>query len=454
MPSSGGTTGAPVSGGAGTGLSIAQPLTRTLLSLGRYAQIMGLNPAHFAGGFGQTIFPVDGCEDVWPRHSWQSADRLSHEELANTIHGVEEDIASILGYYPAPQWIAKEMHPYPSHYRPDAFGFGLNARGLYKSVIAKHGKFITAGQRGVSLVGTATTTGGSLSYTDEDGDGQVDTATITLATTLTDACEINTYFADQSGDPEWEIRPARSKTISGGNVVLVYDSWLFIDPDIVSAYPTTAGFSGVDITTVANYVTSVDIYREYTDFTQQSAEFSWEPKPNNLLFTTFCTSCGGTGCVTCQNTIQNGCLHIRDVDRGILVPVPATYDATDARWEEDQWTECREPDTVKVWYYAGDLSERFLREVDCDPLAMHFAQAIAWMATARLERPPCGCNNIRSMFAALRRDLAFVGSGEGEGSYNVSFDELDNPFGTRRGEIQAWRRIRKLVERIPDFALV
>lgn len=453
MPSSGGTTGAPVTGSVPSGLDIAQPLTRTLLSGGRYAKIMGINPAHFAGGFGQSIFPVE-CEDVWPRHSWQSSDRLSHEELFNTIYGVEEDIASILGYYPAPKWIAKEMHRYPTHYRNEAFGFGLNTRGMYKSVIAKHGKFIQAGQRAVSSIGTATTTGGSLAYTDEDGDGQVDTATITLATSLTDECEVNTYFANKNGDPEWEIRPARSKSIASGNVTLVYDSWLFIDPDTLSAYPTSTGFRGVDITTIANYVTSVDVYREYTDFTQQSVEFSWEPKPSNLLFTTFCTSCGGAGCITCQNTTQEGCLHIRDVVGGLLVPVPATYSDADSRWNEQAWTECREPDTVKIWYYAGDLSERFLRGDDCDRLPLHFAQAIAWAATARLERPPCGCQNVRSMFAALRRDLAFVGSGEGEGSYNISFDELDNPMGTRQGEIMAWRRIRKLVERIPDFALV
>lgn len=452
MADTGTGTMTPVSGGgAGGGPDFAQPLQRTILSLPSFAAIMGLNPPHFSGGFGQTVFPVgSNCDDVWPRYPWQASDRISLSELADTIYNVEEEIANYLGYYPGPKWIAKEMHPYPRHHRRDVYGLGSNSRGQYKSVITKKGKFIQAGQRAVTLLDDSV----AVVYSDESGSGINDTATITVATSLTDECEINAYFAGTGGALEWEIRPARSKTISGGNVILVYDSWLLLDPDLLAAYPTTAGFDGLDLATSTNFVAAVDVYREYTDTTTKSAEFSWEPKPLNALLNTVCASCGGTGCAACANTTQDGCLHIRDVDRGIAVPTPATYDEDEESWSLAQWSECREPDTVKIWYYAGDLDERFLRGESCERLSKYYAQAIAWMASARLERPPCGCQNIRAMFNDLRRDLAFSGTGEGDGSYFISPEDLNNPFGTRKGEVMAWRKLGKLTERIPDFAVV
>ena len=428
---------------------MTEPLQRTILPLPRYAAIMGVSPAHFAGAFGQTVFPVQ-CEDIWPRYSWQDADRLSHEELANTIYTVEEELANYLGFYPAPKWIAKEMHPYPRHYRRDAYGFGKNSRGMYKSIKAKKAKFIIAGQRATTLIDDAVT----VTYADPNGVGFDDTATITATTTLTDECEIKIYHAGMNGLPEWEIRPVRSKSISGGTVTIVVDSWLLLDPDLLGAYPTDAGFSGLDLAVSGNFVTTVDVYREYTDNTVKSAEFSWEPKPQNQLFETLCSSCGGSGCVACSNTTQDGCLHVRNVEDGIVVPVPATYSASDAAWSQDQWTECREPDTVKLWYYAGDLDERFLRDESCQELSLYYAQAIAYMATARLERDVCGCQNVRAMFRELKRDMAFTGSGEGEGSFFVDPDELANPFGTKKGELMAWRRLGKLTERVPDFATI
>lgn len=449
------TTGTPITAGAGTGLSIAQPLKYTLLSLPYYAQIMGVNPVHFQGGFGETVWPATAaCGGIWPRYSWQNGDQVSKEDLVRAIYDAEYDIAQVLGYWPAPRWIDKEVHQYPRPYRRDAYGFGLNARWQSKSIETKYAKIIEAGQRAVTLIDTATVAGGSLAYTDEDGDGFNETATITMATSLTDACEINVYFTDENGEQEWEIRPARSKTITGGNFIAVFDSWLFIDPDLQSVYPTVdePKFIGIDITTVANYVASVDVYREFTDNTAQSAEFFWENKPNVIGIVGICSSCGGSGCEACTLTTQDGCVHIRDVDRGVVVPTPATYSEDDAAWSSDCWTECREPDQVKIWYYAGDLDNRYLRGSTCNELKNELAQAIAWMATARLERPLCACNNVQSLSMDLQRNMIFTPPDGG--SFFINDEILNNPFGTKKGEVMAWRRISKLVELVPDVALV
>ncbi len=435
----------PVTAGAAVGTGIAQALPWTGLALNRYAKLLGLNPVHFnrgtASSLNPVVFPVNNCcGGIWPKYGWQNSDQVSWEEVTYAIQAAEGDIANEIEYWPFPIWVNNEMHQYPRPFYRGAFGNGLNIRGQMKSLKTKWGRFIQAGRRAVSLISTATVGGGSISYTDEDSDGFAETATITATVTTIDACEIKVYFANHSGEQDWEIREARSKSISGGTFTAVYDSWLFIDPDLLEAYPTSDGFSAIDISATGNYVSSADVYREFTDFTEVSAKFYWERDPvtNTLVF---CSTCGGTGCETCTLVTQEGCLHVRNVDRGLVVPAPATYDSTDARWEGNNWANGREPDQVKIWYYAGNLGNRFLGDISCMPLSDYWAQAIMWLATSRIARPLCACGASDSKRGWLRQDFARSGPDE---TFAIDADQLANPFGTTRGAIMAWQRVSKL----------
>lgn len=430
---------------------MARASTHTLLSLDRYARIMGINPVAFNQGGSSSFFKLEEkeCRKAWFQHSWQNSKVVGREDLARALRQAEDDIASVIGYFPAPRWISKEMHVYPRLYRRELYGNGKDIRGKFKSVSARWGKFIVAGRRAATLVGNSTT----VTYSDPNLVGFSDTATIIVTgITTTDACELKVYFEDRAGAQEWEIRDPRSKTLVSGTLTVVFDSWQLIDPDLWEAYPTTQSLEPIDFTDTTNLVTNVDVYREFTDFSQASAEFGFEPRPRIDTITSLCRQCSGTGCLACELTIQTGCLHTRDVERGLLVAQPATYDSDDAQWNEDQWTECREPDTVKFWYYAGDLDELFLRETSCDPLSHFFAEAIAWLATSRLQRDICGCSNIVEWVRDLRRDLAHTPS-DGD-SFFLSENNLGNPFGTKKGEIMAWNRIANLTEIIPDVALI
>lgn len=446
MPTSGTGTGtAIVCGIPGTAPSIALPLKRTLLSLPYYARIMGVNPVHFMGAVAEDVWPAGSntCSDLWPRHSWQYTDHVSHEDLARAIYDAEEELARVIGYYPAPVWISQEVHRMSRHHRRDLYReHARNVRMGRTSVVTNYGKFIQGGQRAVSLVNTATTAGGSLAYSDEDGDGFAETATVQVNTTLTDECELNVYFTGTGGDMEWEIRPANSKAISGGVFTATFDSWLFIDPDTLAAHPTPAGFSAVDISDTSNYVTSVDVYREYNDYSAYGAAFYWDPAPRGATMS-FCASCGGVGCPACSPSVQYGCVHARDNEAGVVVPVPATYDSDDAQWDQVAFDECRDPDQVKLWYYAGEYSNEWLSGRTCDPLSNFWAHTISWIATARLDRAPCQCGVVQAFYDRMREDLALVG----ERSHLVDPAILGNPFGTRRGEVMAWQRISQVVTR-------
>jgi len=404
-------------------MSIAK--TPTLLALDRWAEILGINPAHFNEGVGTNIMPQlgGGCQDIYWQYPWQAGGRVSREEIAQAIARAEEDIALYLGYWPAPKWTKNELVHMEHPYRREYFGTGLNIKGQHKAVRTKWGRFIAGGERGVSAVDT----GVAVVYSDDDGDGYDETATVSCATTLTDACEIKVYFKGHS-EQEWEIRPARTKQISGGTFTATFWSWQLIDPKRWFELPTSRQAGAEDLE-AAIYVSEVDVYREYNDYSKPGVVFYWEDRP------------GGCGsCPACEHEAQEGCLHVRDRDQGIAVPMAASFDGTD--WVEQTLQVCRDPDILRVSYYHGEVSDRYLQGLDCDPLSDWWAETIAWLATARLPRPLCSCNNVTLLARNLMQDLAQT---EPDGpSYTLSEDVLENPFGSRRGEVIAWRRVSKL----------
>jgi len=416
----------------------------TLLSLDRYAQIMGINPAHFSGAAHSSLFPSLGqCNDVWRQFNWQGGHIVGREDIAEAIMGAEADLAEFLGYWPAPKFISREVHPFPRHYRRDMFDVGLNSRYDRKSIRTKWAKVISAGRRNLQVIGAATKAV-ELIY-----DLALQTATITLPTpagiTAASEYQIKTYF-DGTQTPEWEIRPPISVEI-GANVVIIFHAWQLIEPALQLAFPTADPFQAIDLTDINNFVDVVDVYREYADYTQHSVEFYWEPR-----YTSGCPVCNGAGCVACQHTVQCGCLYVRDVHQGIVVPTPAEYDTDEEVWNDQAFDLCYAPDMLRFWYYAGDISDEFLNGYTTDPLSHFWAEIIAWMATARLYRPFCSCVNLNAYITQLQMDVT---RSEAEGpAFTVSESDLDNPFGTRKGEVLAWRRVSKLAEKRGKVAVI
>lgn len=454
MATSGSGTMTPVSGAAPGVSTIAQPLPYTLLSLNRYAQIMGINPVHFWGATGDSVgvWPLrNRCADLWPQYSWQYADGVSRYDLALAIRQAEEDLAGELGWWPAPTWVYQEIRPFPRHHRRDVYRHaGRNVRLQRASLHTRWGKVIQAGRRDADPLGTPT-----VAYSDQDSDGWAETATVSLSTALTDASEIKIYVAGRSGAQEWEIRPPRAKSISGGTFTAAFWSWQLINPDLWEAVPTPdnsgENFQAIDIGTTANFLATVDIYREHTPTDEVSCQFCWEPRPRNLIMDGFCTSCGGAGCEACALTVQNGCLHVRDAERGAVVPEPASYDSDLGQWIQETFSECRDPDFVRIWYYAGAMDQGWLAGANvADPLPRKWANAIAWMATARLKRPFCSCGNVTALCTQYQQDLAAISATDKQAqSYNIDPSlVLQCPFGTRFGEVMAWREVQGEKDRV------
>lgn len=412
----------------------------TVLSVSQYAMLMGINPAHFAGGAAGTIFPLGGsCNQVWYQYSWQAADRVAREDLGLAIFNAEQEIAQVLGYWPAPRWFSQEFVNYPRYYDPTRWRTsGLDASERSISARLRYGRIIAGGRRSTTAIGTATAStpaapGDTLVYSDADGDGYQETATITLPvpSTMPHSQLIKAYWPGQTA-PEWEIRPTRTKTLSGGSVVMKFWSWQLVPWDRWEQFPSDTYPAALDFNDPVNRLSSVDVLYEYNDPTAVSARFRWEASPR------LDCACGGVGCALCSFTAQDGCILPRDANAGTAALQPATYSG--GAWSGLPWSLCRDPDHVSVWYYAGAISEEYLSGQGQDPLSRYLAEAIAWLATARLERPFCACSNLVALAADLRIDLAATQPI----SFQVSGAQLDNPFGTRRGEVKAWRRIAML----------
>jgi len=418
--------------------------------LDTFAKTTLLNPAHFNSATAPNASAVEGgmmpvgnsCGDILWQYSWQNNDAAARETLAEQIAIAEDEIADLLKYYPAPRWHTAEEHLYPQTFDPVLYSAGYDVRGQGKVVRANYGKILAGGRRAVSLIGTATVADLNLVYSDTGAYGFNNLATITLPTTLTETHEIKLYFAGEGGDETWEVRPLKSKTLTGGNIVITVEAWMLINPDLWEELPSGSGLGAIDISTDANYVTSVDVYREYNDTTQPSAVFYWrEP----------CNYCGGSGCSACTRTSQNGCLVIVDAEQGVVAPYPADYDATTGLWTEVAWSNYRAPDAVQLYYHAGDRDERYLNHKALEPMRHAFIKAISYMATARLVGGICGCDRISTLVDWLQEDVSRLSQGA---SFFTPGEILINPFGTRRGEVVAYKACRKPGMRNARVALV
>lgn len=282
MPTSGSGTMTPVTGGLPGAGTTAYPIPYTLLSLPRFARMIGIAPLHFAGASAPSthpqVFPTgSACGDVWPRYDWQKSDQVSHESLAYAIKDAEETLANEVGYFAAPMWISQEKQMYPRDFYREGIYQVRDVRGFSKGLQTKYGKILSGGRRGTTLIATPTVAGGSLVYQDNDSDGLYETASITVNNvTVTELCEIKVYFTGVNAQQEWEIRPPRTATLSAGTLTMTFESWLFIDPEELSHYPTDDGFQAVDLSTITPLVTTVDVYRIYNDTSDASAVFAWE----------------------------------------------------------------------------------------------------------------------------------------------------------------------------------
>jgi hypothetical protein len=397
----------------------------TKLSLTEWARIMGIHPLLFESVFIQGIVPTATCQTPWLQYSWQSADRVSREEVAMAIAEAEAQIEGMLGYRLCPSWEKDEWQPTIRPYRPELINLSVtDLRGYGQVARANWGHFITGGMKAKNLIIAAH----AITWSAPDAVGYKETGTVDHATTVIDPCEIAIYYPGKAGADEWEIRPT-NVTIAGGIATITFRRELCV----LEALLESLSAQGVEGTDDANFLTTVDVYRRYND-PQAQVSFLWEP--------TGCSICDGAGCASCSYAIQSGCLMMRGNPRNSLVVYqPAEWNSATLDFDSVGWAVERQPDLVRLYYLAG-LRDKDLICSERD-MSLSWKQTVAAFAASKLARPTCDCETAHDRVERWRQDLAFSSGAEELASYSLSSEDLSNPFGTRRGAIQAWKQVQR-----------
>ena len=402
---------------------MARSDTITWLSLDEWAQIMGINPLHF-NGLSSTLFNNNVCGDIWFQYSWQHSDRIGLDDVALAIKEAEDEISREVGYNLIPDWTVEERKPYTRPLVPGTYNLsGTNPRGLFKSVELRKGHVISGGVRAK----TAIELGSAVVRSDPNGDGYSELCTVTVATTVTDENEIHAYYVGKSGADKWEIRPI-DVVISGGVATITFKSWQIVDGSDLDTFNATAK----DGDAVGSYDTTIDVYRVYNDPATQ-VQFMWENNP----FANCCTTCSA-----CTLGTQAGCFHMRNPRLGMVVPAPASWSSSSEAFTTASWTNCREPDQIRFWYYSGYQDKSIDRyDVRMSP---YWKTAVAYFAASKLDRPVCGCSNVQQFIDRWRTDVMANKFSDGTGmSINVTPEQLTNSLGSTFGAIYAWKRINQ-----------
>lgn len=395
----------------------------TIIPLDTAARIIGNDPIHF-NSIETTRRPItNACDDIWFQYAWQRTGQASRDDLALALREAEDMTIDYLGYSPVPIWVEAEEKLVEHPSVVELQGWGLNSRGQAKSVQSNLGFVIEAGVRAKSLVQASA----PIVYSDEDGDGYNETATVTVATSLTEAQEIHAYFEGKSGDDSWEIRPI-DITLSGGNAILVFPRYLVPTPTLWDQDPIEQDiWRPINGDNIANFETAIDVYRVYNDPSDQATFYNRNA----------CSSCNGSGCANCDWSTETGCLYVRDSRLGLLAWQRADWNTGTLQFDPASFC-CGEPEKMTISYRAGTINRRMKYPyIQIDPM---WARAIVYFAYTRLDRQDSRCENTQNVWSYWTQDLAKV---EQSLSFSISVKDLQNPLGTTRAAIQLWRMIER-----------
>lgn len=218
--------------------------------LNRWPVIMEQSPWHFNQLNGVNAPLTEPCDEV---HIQEERDAL-----ADSLNLSVELLAENMGFYPRPVWLEARLdlgHGYPMEWQSLKTPFGYLEEFSIRTQ-------------------TLIAAGVTVTYTDDDGDGVFETATIAQATTVS-ADELRVYYqtadgASAAGDDDWEIEPLTVSS-DGATATITGPAYLFTHPEVVwdnpkeePNYNTKRPFDSADN---ANYVTEVDVYRVYGNTT-------------------------------------------------------------------------------------------------------------------------------------------------------------------------------------------
>lgn len=433
-----------------------------LLPLETFRRILGWHPFHFFGladtGNAPKAPVRSQCDDLLKQYAWQDTDRAGRAEIALAIESAERLLRDYLGFAVAPEYREVTI-PWPRFYDTARTRYAAHdAAGRWIAPLLPFGcgELQALGVEALTLRDTVTKSdppvgGDDLVFTDADGDGLYDTFTATATVPSdTEAADLAVYFASadrldgESAGERWRIRPV-TISVSGTTATIKGRLWLLVRPIEYEGLGTVP-LDPSDLTAAGPYAQSLEVYTRVTDPTGTTAETAqakviWETAPFHGWWC-------GCGCSSPTLDPSSSPLDpaaiayavaratIRDARSGRVGIGEAVYNATSGVWAGLNWSTGREPDRVTVRLLAG-------APLEDGNMARAWQPIVARLAMAELGRPVAACETANRELFRWQQDVALV-DGRNEEKYSISDQDLDNPFGTRRGHIFAWRQVKHL----------
>lgn len=380
---------------------MARASSLTSVPIDTWAKLMGVSPWEFNQIGGNLPTNADNtCESVFFQHAWQ-AGFISREEIGQALFMAEQAIADEIGYFVGPTQCSDIVvnNRFGPDYRSRDFRNSWSAQLNWKRIISP----------GI-IKYDPITVNVPVVYSDTVGDGINDRFTVTFTTDVIDTNEIVLVYNatdrhNAAVDMSWEIRPVHVVITSGTAVVHGHAS-LMVAPD----YAEMAAPDVLDVDDSTIYITSVDAYRKYVDYTATTTS----PNQGVAIWDgeEYCST-GDMYPVTAPIRLQYGAADMGVVNVNLAQP---SYTAPSA-----------DPTRFRIHYVSGVPLVN-------NTVHPHYADIVVHLATALLPAEPCGCARTNQIVEHWRNDPE-----------NIPNSAFDNPFGTSRGAIYAWNRLKPLV---------
>ena len=435
-------------GSGGGGSSASQQSTQwNALPVESWREIIAYHPFHFWGLSDSQYVPVtSACNTLVREYAWQDAQQLGRSEIRRAIAVAEARIAEHLNYHVGRRFVQETLqYPWPGvsgHQHANS----ADGRNRWLSIRASEGYIRNVGTERY----TAVSLDAVVAYSDEDADGLQETATVTVATSVTNPDELGVYFKtadrldNENVSERWRIAPAKV-SISGGVATITFRKWLAVKPIRYEGF--LAG--NLSATSSVNFVTAVDVYRRWCDpdgitVDDAQAVLIWETAP----YPSWAICCADSNSPSYSTNERDPAAvaygiaraGIRDARHGEIAVGAAVYNSSTGEWIGADWGICRQPDRVILRYEAGARLDAVESTGFQSRPEGRWDETIARLAAAEMTRRICACDVANQELYRWQFDLA-RSAGANDEQYRIADSDLNNPLGTKAGQVYAWRRI-------------
>lgn len=415
------------------------------LPLDTFREYLGWNPYHFWGLADPQYTPINSkCSGLVVEYDWQNSDAAGRESIRQAIVDATNKLHTYCGFYPEPTYVETIALPWPRFNDAAQVRYlDLDATGRRVAIAAPDGYIQACGIEQLTLLGTQTVTLTALAANQPY-------YTFTLQQTVAagqDPNEIAVYFQasdrlnNEGASERYQIAPIQVQ-ISGTTATITGRAWLLVPP---ASYLGFNGATPLDPTQTTTFVTALEVYTRTTNGNGTSVDTC---QATLIYETNDCGACWGRCCCSTGATSSDpgtsgeviARANIRDSRVGLITPAAAIYDPDTGLWSSS-WccsgSYC-DPDRVRLRYLAGVPREG-------NAMARKWQSIVAKLAAAELKRRICACRDANERLHDLQLDMALESTQTER--YRRTDQQMNNPFGTRLGHIQAWLEAKDTILR-------